>query len=339
MKALLLATALIAAAHVQASSLVNAEINDMSGIDDPAAAVEAVEDGWFAFAYPAVEGRHSPCCWQGDPVRAATIGCSLHRDFQSYGTLSTAPVEDTIVAYVRVEDGSVDRVKVAGRQCPMDGGGRSVTWIGDTDVGRTLAWLENLARNGHEDRAANPALWALALHASGKATERLEALARAPGDELAGESIFWLGEARGDAGFEALEALLDALPPGERRRQISFALGQNGSDQAAVLLARIARNDPDPEQRGQALFWLAQSYPETAQPVILGAIHGERDEETLEQAVFALSQLPDAVAGPALMDIARDSDAPRSARRQALFWLAHEGDEETVTALTEMLTR
>jgi hypothetical protein len=40
-----------------------------------------------------------------------------------------------------------------------------------------------------------------------------------------------------------------------------------------------------------------------------------------------------------LLDIARDADAPRAARRQALFWLAQSDDDEAIEALAALLTR
>ena len=71
----------------------------------------------------------------------------------------------------------------------------------------------------------------------------------------------------------------------------------------------------------------------------LDVIANERDRETLERAVFAMSQLPPETAGPLLLELAKDKDAPREARRQALFWLAHEGDEDSVAELTALLTQ
>mgnify|MGYP001826016968 FL=1 len=330
---------LSSAANAQVGSLVDADVNERLSIEDPAVAAAKTGDGWFAFSFPAIEGTRSPCCWKGTWKRTTEVACALEKEFQSYGTSSSSPEEDTIVAYAKVDRGEVARLKVAGAQCPMDAGGKPVTWIGGTDRKDTLDWLEDLARTGNEDRIGHSALWAMALHAGDSATDRLHALAREKNGELAGESIFWLGEARGEAGFEALEELLQELPAGDTRRQINFALGQNDSDEAVSLLADIARSDRDPEQRGDALFWLAQEYPEQAEPLIRDIIETDRDSDLLERAVFALSQLPEDIAGPALMAVLKDSDAPREARRHALFWLVHEGDEESVTALTELLTR
>lgn len=306
---------------------------------DPAETIRKAGDGWVAFEFPAIEGTRSPCCWKGQWHPGGEFGCSLEQDQHSYGTRSNAPPEDTIVAYTRIDVGRVTKLMVVGRQCPMDTGGQAVDRVTDTDDGDMLNWLESLARNGREDDVNHLSLWAMALHASDAASDRLHTLASETNGDLAEEAIFWLGEARGPVGYEALEDLLDELPTGDTRRHINFALSQNASDEAAALLSSIARSDRDPEQRGDALFWMAQEYPADAQELILDVITNEDDQETLETAVFALSQLPSDIAGPKLLEIAKDESLPREARRQALFWLAHEGDEASVTALTEMLTR
>ncbi len=74
-----------------------------------------------------------------------------------------------------------------------------------------------------------------------------------------------------------------------------------------------------------------------AEEIILDFIEIEKNDEILERAVFALSQLPPETSGPALLDLVKNGDAPREARRQAMFWLAHEGDEASVEELTELL--
>lgn len=335
----ILLTAFAGTALAQPVGLTNAEVDTRLSGADPADAVQQAASRWLAFSFPAIDGTHSPCCWKGNWKKNSEIGCSLEKETQSYGTLSTAPLEENIIAYVSVDDGIVKQMKIAGEQCPMDAGGQTVTWIGETEERATLNWLDGLVRNGEQDDTGHPALWAMALHAADSANQRLHALAREERQEMAEESIFWLGEARGEAGYEALSDLLNELPAGNTRRHINFALSQNDSDQAAGLLVKIAQSDIDPEQRADALFWLAEEHPDTAQTIIMDVIENERDKEILERAVFALSQLPEDVAGPALLELVKDADAPREARRQAMFWLAHEGDEASVNELTEMIAR
>ncbi|MGD9265688.1 MAG: hypothetical protein PVJ71_07910, partial [Lysobacterales bacterium] len=65
----------------------------------------------------------------------------------------------------------------------------------------------------------------------------------------------------------------------------------------------------------------------------------ERDKGVLDEAIFAISQLPGKAGSDMLLDIARDGDAPRQARRQALFWLAQSDDDEAIEDLAALLSR
>ena len=90
---------------------------------------------------------------------------------------------------------------------------------------------------------------------------------------------------------------------------------------------------------GEALFWLAQEYPQRAQEWLLEVINTEQDEDVLEQAVFAISQLPGETGDMMLLDLAKSDQTPRAVRRQALFWLAQSDNDDSIAALTELLTR
>ena len=84
---------------------------------------------------------------------------------------------------------------------------------------------------------------------------------------------------------------------------------------------------------------MAQEYPEQAKGWLLEVIKTEQDDDVLEQAVFAISQLPGENGSQMLLDLSRDNQIPRNVRRQALFWLAQSDDDDTIAALTELLTR
>jgi len=220
----------------------------------------------------------------------------------------------------------------------VDGAGAEVTWIGSTDTSASLNWLESVARSGREG-VRETALYATALHKSPAATERLYQLAAETDADLSDEAVFWLGEARGEEGFQALDDLLDELPAGDTRRQINFALAQNGTPEAFDRLVEISRSDSDAEQRGNAMFWLAEEFPDKAATILLESLADESNEATLEQAVFAIAQLPESQGTGILLELAQDPSQPRNVRRQALFWLANSDDDEAVAALEELLTR
>jgi hypothetical protein len=319
----------------QVGDLYNADVTENTSISNPAMAVKAAEGQWLAFSLPAKAGTRSPCCWRGRWNGLGEVGCSLEDKHQSYGTRSDSPLAENVIVFSEIRNGQVRNLRIVGDSCRVEGDGAQVTWIGSVDNNAGLDWLETVARSDEYGSA----LYALALHRSVYAGKRLYSLAKETGGDLSGEAIFWLGEARGEEGFKLLKRLLAELPRGDRRREINFALAQNNSAEAAELLFEISKSDSDPEQRGEAMFWLAEEYPQQAQGWLLEVIKTEQDEDVLEQAVFAISQLPDGNGDQVLLDLARNAQAPRAVRRQALFWLAQSDNDSSVAALTELLTR
>jgi len=318
----------------QVGELYDADVTEKTSISDPARAVKAAEGQWLALSIPVLDGTHSPCCWKGKWGAMGQAGCSLEPGHTSFGSSSDSPLVDEVIVYAGIRDGHVHKLRVMGEQCPVDGNGARVTWIGNVDDRAGMDWLEDVARADDSDGA----LYALALHRNDGASKRLYSLARDTDEDRSSEAVFWLGAARGKQGFKQLERLLDELPRGDRRREINFALSQNESREAAELLLEISKSDADPEQRGEALFWLAQEYPQEASGWLQEVIATERNEDILEKAVFAVSQLPGEDSSRMLLEIAQDKDAPREARRQALFWLAQSDDDEAIEALAGLLT-
>src|SRR4030088_3658061 len=74
------------------------------------------------------------------------------------------------------------------------------------------------------------------------------------------QSVFWLGQAAGDAATANLNSLvLDNSVDREVREQAVFALSQRPREEGVPALTAIARANKDPEIRKKALFWLGQS--------------------------------------------------------------------------------
>ena len=335
-----LALALLSSVAVaQVGELYDANVTDLSNIIDPAKAVKVSDSHWLAFRLPVLEGTRSPCCWKGRWNNMGDTGCSLKSSHQSYGMRSDSPLADNVIVYSEIRQGQVHSLRVVGESCPVEGNDTQVTWIGDVAETAGLDWLEDVVRMETTGRVGDSALFALALHRSDGVSRRLYSLAKDDGGNLSEEAIFWLGEARGEQGFKMLKKLLADLPRGDKRRQINFALAENDTAEAAELLLQISKSDPDPEQRGAAMFWLAQEYPQQAEDWLKEVIKTEKDDDVLEQAVFAISQLPDDSGDQVLLELARSDQTPRHVRRQALFWLANSGNDSTVAALTDLLTR
>jgi hypothetical protein len=327
----------------QPGGLTNAEIKDRESVSDPVKVMREAEGGWLAFSMPVLEGTRQPCCWQGkwssSQPASQELGCYLDRQMQSYGSHSDSPLAENVIVYMEIGDGQVRTLRVLGEKCPVKGGGDRVTWIGQVGEKAGLDWLEQLSHTSAVEAVAGTALYALSVHQSDKATDRLTVMALQTDGELQNEAVFWLGESRGANGLEALEQLLAELPRGDVRREINFALSLNGTDEAIELLSDISRHDTDPEQRANALFWLASEFPGQAPGLLMQAIEHEQDEDVLEQAVFAVSQLPDHTATALLLELATDPSRSREVRRQALFWLANSDDDEAIAALVKLLSQ
>ena len=323
----------------QAGELSNAKVTENTSVTNPAKAMKAAEGQWLAFSLPALEGTRSPCCWKGKWNSMGETGCSLESKHHSYGTRSDSPLSENLIVFSQIRDSKVENLRVVGESCPVDANGQQVTWIGNIDDAAGLDWLESIARADRDDKTGGSALYALALHRSPLAGQRLFSLAMETDGDFSQEAIFWLGDARGEEGFNLLKQLLTELPRSDRRREINFALSQNATPQAADLLFEISKSDQDPEQRGGAMFWLSQEYPVEAKEWLVQVIGTEQDEDVLEQAVFAISQLPDGDGDQLLLELAQNSQVPRAVRRQAIFWLAESDNDNSVAALTELLTR
>jgi hypothetical protein len=75
------------------------------------------------------------------------------------------------------------------------------------------------------------------------------------------KSVFWLGQAAGDAATANLKDLVvDNSVDREVRESAVFALSQRPREEGVPALISVARTNKDPEIRKKALFWLGQSH-------------------------------------------------------------------------------
>lgn len=75
------------------------------------------------------------------------------------------------------------------------------------------------------------------------------------------QSVFWLGQAAGDAATANLNSIvLDNSVDREVRESAVFALSQRPREEGVPALISVARTNKDPELRKKALFWLGQSH-------------------------------------------------------------------------------
>lgn len=345
--------ALLALLAASAPGLVNARTatgSAAAGLDR--AVADALRAGpsprWIAYTVPIVSRGRRICCWDGSSVGDRCCGsCRLERDngFSTGRRETPVPLEvaSTGLVLLRGEGGRVARVRFFSSDCTVDAGGLPVLLLGDVDPAQSVRLLAGYAESGEGERRhdgiGDGALAAVAHHAGPPADDVLERLVRPDRpDWLRKQAAFWLGQARGERGYQVLARMMreDASP--DVRSHVTFALSQSDVPQALPELIRAARGDQSSQVRGQALFWLAQKAGDKAAREITRAIDDDPDTDVKEKAVFALSQLPRDQGVPLLIDVARNNHN-REVRKKAMFWLGQSNDDRALAFIEDVLRR
>ena len=299
-------------------------------------AVAAAAPGtWVEYEVPLEPGAGSPCCFERHGGRQVRGGCTLDGSDWNVAVGSDSD-GDILRVFARRAAQGVDRVRSLGASCPFETGVARVAAIGAVDAGAAAQWMAaQVARLDRRER--DGAMMALALHAGPAATAALVRLAE-PGSAatLRREALFWLGEARGADGLPFLLQTLAQETDAALLRHAVFALSLSSAPGAADSLRRMARHDERAELRGEALFWLAQVEDPQTEALARDAL-AAGGGVLREKAVFALSQLPPERAIPALDALARDRSQDARTRREALFWLAQQDDDDALAVFDELL--
>lgn len=265
-------------------------------------------DGWVAYHVPMVADADGPCCYVVHGSAAAKKGCNLDERSWSFGSDDNDPraaSDGMLAVYLRVEHGRVERVRAVGSECPVHTA-TTVRWIDPVDPASSIAMLSSFLDRKTTGDPDDHGLAALAYHAGTPATRALVARAEPSHPRKEREqALFWLGQARGAEGADAVEhfATTDADP--KLREHAIFALSQSKTPDAYAHILAIAHSDPAEHVRSQGLFWLAQMEDARAKDDIIASLKSESSAHVREQAVFALSQLQDGAAEEALIAVLR----------------------------------
>jgi hypothetical protein len=203
---------------------------------------------WVGYAVPANRRDSQDGCWtSGDGLGRTRVG----------------PVKlegsDTVFVLYRIADRSVQRIRIASPECPLDAGGLTLYWLTGVRPADSIDWLSTLATGDTSRRLANNATMAMALHGDPQATDRLIALARnAKSSDARGTALFWIAQRAGDKAVGTLTQALED-PETEVRKKAVFALSQLPKNEGVPKLIDVARSHRDPAVRKQAMFWLGQS--------------------------------------------------------------------------------
>jgi hypothetical protein len=169
-----------------------------------------------------------------------------------------------LVVLARVEAKTVVELRALGADCDVDADRMPLIWFDNVNPEQSVAWLASLIADVTAGRRGNrlidPALSALAMHASPAAARTLVSLARdGQPSSLRGQALIWLGQ---HAGAQAGPAIADAIerdPEVEVKRRAVMALGQLPRDEGVPLLITVARTHKSTEVRRQAMVTLGQS--------------------------------------------------------------------------------
>jgi len=310
---------------------------------------------WIAYRVPMVVGPRQMCCF--DTISDSAVSGGMCRLESGGGvSMNTGDLRDRsgsrivlepateFLVLARLEGGSVSRVRTFTPDCDIDATALPLVWLTDVKPDESVAWLAALVTaapdsgDGH-DRIGKTAMSAIALHNVAAADRALESfVAPARPDWLRGDTAFWLGSTRGEAGSRLLARMIAQDPSDKVREKVTFGLSVSKVPAALTTLIAAAREDKSTKVRSQALFWLAQKAGKEAVATIANAIDNDPETEVKKKAVFALSQLPRDEGVPKLMEVARTNRNPE-VRKQAMFWLGQTKDPRAIKFFEDILLK
>jgi hypothetical protein len=299
-------------------------------------------DGWVAYRVPKIaDGNQGPCCYVVNGSSAVKKGCDLDGRTSSFGTTdkdaaAAAAPDDTLAVYLRVERGSVQRIRALSASCPTQTA-TPVRWIDAVEPANSVALLSSLLDRHTARDQDDHGLVAIAYHADASATRALASRAEpSHAHKEREQALFWLGQVRGAEGADIIERYATTDSDPKIREHAVFALSQSKETDAYPHILAIAQRDPTEDVRSKALFWLAQMDDQRAKDDIIASLNAESSSEVQEQAIFALSQLDDGVGEDALIAVL-NGKYPREVKKQALFWLGQSGSPRAMAYFDEAL--
>jgi HEAT repeats len=301
---------------------------------------------WIGYEVPALPRTNFSSCSDSAGASQAEDGCcgeyQLEATRDGMSTTDQKPSPANMYVLLRLDHGSITRIRPANAGCRLNAGGVPFTWLTGVQPNDSVAFLGKLAAqpgDNQDKRVTEDALVTLAMHATSAATDTLVALA-APSNpaHLREKAAFWLGAKRGHEGYLALQQLVTKEQDPKIREKLAFDLSINSDPAAVDEILKMAKSDSDPQVRGQAIFWLAQQAGKKASAAITAAIENDPELQVKKKAVFALSQLPKDEGVPQLMHVA-DTNSNPAIRKEAIFWLGQSKDPRALQYLEAVLKR
>ena len=204
---------------------------------------------WVGYSVPVSDGERVMCCFNSGTtvvngsVSNASGCCGLCRLETSSGTnisnrsdaATPAGViklegSDRMIVLFRIENRAVERIRVFSEDCQLDAGGRPVRWLENVRPADSIALLESLIspQPDSRNRVNDGAITAIAMHGDPAADASLDRLVAPTQPESVRKKVtFWLGNARGQHGFQTLQRVLRDDASVEVRKSAIFGLTQS----------------------------------------------------------------------------------------------------------------
>jgi hypothetical protein len=299
-------------------------------------------DQWFKYQVAMEPDNGMPCCFADINGRGndRTRGCSLEDNHSSWGNGNLDTDSTTLDIYFKWDDGKPAKLFFAGSECPVDAAGYTVVDVKGVSQRSSLEFLSEAleANSGQSDKSR--LIGAIAMHEGDYAQQKMEQLSNNGAEGARHKAIFWLGQARGKAGFEALVDIVDDKSKEmDDRTKAIFGLNESSFEQAPNKLLQLAKSSGEAQIQNKAIFWLAQSNNPQIITVIKDVLASSASIAVKEKAVFSLSQLHSTEGWDMLVDLARTGEQ-RQVREKAIFWLSQNskhGKRDAAPILLEIL--
>jgi HEAT repeat protein len=328
----------------QAPKVIHAQYNTEPVGAGLSATVDRFQHGtgplWLGYEVAGSPGTHFSVCSGDDGASSVDDGCcgvyqleNSNTNFRS--SERTQKTESNLDILVRIDGGTVDKIRFVSSGCRLDAGGLPFTWLTGVSADESIQWLASLVP-ADDKRHSDQALAAIAMHASEKATTVLAGFASSSNPMWLREKAgFWLGAGRGHDGLLVLEKLTADSDP-EFRKKLTFDLFVNHDPAAIDDLIRMAKSDDDTHVREQAIFWVGQKAGAKAIATLKDTVDNDPEVAVKKKAVFAISQLPKDEAVPELLHVAQTNSNP-AVRKDAIFWLGQTHDPRALAYFEQIL--
>jgi HEAT repeat protein len=218
--------------------------------------------------------------------------------------------------------------------------GDAIFWLSQTRSAEAIPALDSILSSSRDEEMRKKAIFALSQQRDDRARQALKRAAENENmsEELRGEAVFWLGNAR-VADLDYFKTLFRKTKNAEIRSKIVQAVSNSQSPEAGAWLLDIARDKSfDVETRKNAIFWASQRRSLDFDQ--LSAIYDQTkgEDEMQKHVIFILSQRREPAAVDKLMAIAK-GDGDIEMRKQALFWLGQKNDPRIRQFIRDLINK